>query len=250
MKRKLIASALSLALAFILMTSASFAWFTVSTAPEIAKMDVDITATTNLEIAKATTNLTSPPNEVTTDDHSSETNWGARISSFSGHLEFPATATNAGIQTVHYDAAGRTTGLINATSPTSFTEGVGYWTADVTTDTNLQVAVTFGIWLRSNVDCKDGNEVTCSFTNLDNKWGVQLLSADGSVLTGNKVALDKNTPTAVQVVMFLDGDKATASDIANPASLTDIKLQFSSTAVTGITKADGSKKAPFYPAAS
>ncbi len=50
LKTKLMMSVVSLMLATIMMTSASFAWFTISTAPEISNVTTKMTANNNLEI--------------------------------------------------------------------------------------------------------------------------------------------------------------------------------------------------------
>jgi len=50
-KKKLISATLSLVVATVLMASSSYAWFTISTNPEISKIKTSITANENIEIA-------------------------------------------------------------------------------------------------------------------------------------------------------------------------------------------------------
>ncbi|MBR5311235.1 MAG: hypothetical protein IKU42_08970, partial [Oscillospiraceae bacterium] len=52
-KEKVIAVAMLLALSVIMLTSASFAWLTISYAPEVTQISTNITANGNLEIALA-----------------------------------------------------------------------------------------------------------------------------------------------------------------------------------------------------
>ncbi len=51
LKKKLISATLSLVVATVLMASSSYAWFTISTNPEISKIKTSITANENIEIA-------------------------------------------------------------------------------------------------------------------------------------------------------------------------------------------------------
>ena len=238
MKKKLFVSAMSLIMAIVLMTSTSFAWFTVSTAPEVSDIDVTMTATKNLEIAKATTGLAAAnaPAEVDVGDAGTETKWGAKITSFTGTVDFPAI-NSSGIKTISYDANGRVNAdYVAATEPNALTDGVGYYTADIKYGTNTilsgaKVAAVFGVWLRSNVS----TTVTTSVTGANgvainnSKWDIVLANASGTPLTNNEVSLTADTATAVQVIVFAKGTEVKATDVDTELKIENIKLTFSST---------------------
>ena len=239
MKKKLFVSVMSLVMAIVLMTSTSFAWFTVSTAPEVSDIDVTMTATKNLEIAKAGSNMTTPPAEVAVGDAGTETKWGAKITTFAGTVDFPAI-NSSGIKTISYDASGRVNAdYVAATAPNALTDGVGYYTADIKYGTNTilsgaKVAAVFGVWLRSNVS----TTVTTSVTDANgvaiknSEWDIVLANASGTPLTNNEVSLTANTATAVQVIIFAKGDQVEAADVASDLKIENIKLTFSSTDIT------------------
>ena len=239
MKKKLFVSAMSLVMAIVLMTSTSFAWFTVSTAPEVSDIDVTMTATKNLEIAKASTNMTTAPSEVAVGDAGDETKWGAKISSFTATVDFPAI-NDSGIKTISYDASGRVnSAYVAATAPTALIDGVGYYTADIkagdtTVKSAAKVAAVFGVWLRSNVACTGTtNAVTVNTTGSDTKWDIVLADASGTPLANNKVELAANTAKFVQVIVFVKGNEVKAANVATDLKIENVKLEFSSSAVSG-----------------
>lgn len=236
LKSKLMAAGAMLMISAVMLTSASFAWFTVSTAPEISDIDVTMEATKNLEIAKAT-DKTTAPSEVTVNDSDSEAKWGAKVTSFTGTLQFPATVDSNAIKTVQYDAGGRTNGLIAATAPTDLAAGVGYYTADIKQgDTELladaKVAAVFGVWLRSNI----ATDVTATVTDadgvaVDSKWGVIVANASGVPYASNTIALTADTATLVQVIIYVDGEQVKAADVDTAMTIDNLKVTFSSTGI-------------------
>lgn len=63
-KKKLMAAVVMLVISAIMMTSASYAWFTISTNPEIKGMKTQVVVNENLEIALAKTNADNPTDPV------------------------------------------------------------------------------------------------------------------------------------------------------------------------------------------
>lgn len=267
MKKKLFAAALSLTMATILMVSSSFAWFTVSTAPEVSSIEMTVQATKNLEIAKAT-DLTTAPSEVTandTSDPADETKWGGKISSLTGAtVTFPAKLDSGALKTIKYAADGRTNGITTATTPpTSLTGGIGYYTADIKVgDTTIasgeKVAAVYGVWLRSNVALTDvkatvSGTVTAkhgsgeSATNV--KWGIKTENTEYTAAEAVKVAVDvggtvyapdtafslsANTPTLVKIIVYVDGDACIAESVKDAINISGLKVDFTSAAVTAL----------------
>ena len=76
LKAKLMASVASLLVATLAMTSASFAWFTISTHPEITNMESSATANGNLEIALASSLTQTTVSDSAVGDAGSNTKWG------------------------------------------------------------------------------------------------------------------------------------------------------------------------------
>lgn len=82
LKSKLMASAAMLMVATVMISSASFAWFTISTAPEVTGVSTKMAANGNLEIALAdytvsgTTATLKAPADSTTADTGKNTTWG------------------------------------------------------------------------------------------------------------------------------------------------------------------------------
>ena len=263
MKRKLIAAAFSLAMAFVLMTSASFAWFTVSTAPEVTSMEMQIEATKNLEIAKAGSVLETAPGEVTNNDANDETKWGARISSFTptSGTNFPAVASGSSVKTIAYDESGRTTGgyqalTLNegiydgASATIPYTAPINPDTAPINPGTGTNITRTVGMgycmWLRSNQDLSNVQATldtsSVSFSGFKNDGQMQqsdvtaILYVNGNATAfGTDFNLTRNTATPVRVVVFLNGDHVVAEDydgIGTAPKISGIKVTFGSTSIS------------------
>ncbi len=86
MKKKLMATSLMLVISILMMSTASFAWFTISTAPEITGMETDVVVNDNLEIAlaaEAMTTATPPSSVIETNTEGAvvikQTHWGNMI---------------------------------------------------------------------------------------------------------------------------------------------------------------------------
>lgn len=74
-KKKLLMAVVMLTLSILMMTSASFAWFTISTNPEISALTTQVVVNENLEIALAATGANVPAASLTGDTGNQYT-WG------------------------------------------------------------------------------------------------------------------------------------------------------------------------------
>lgn len=74
-KKKLMTAAFMLGVSVIMLTTASFAWFTISTNPEITDMTTQVVVNENLEIALAQTAYT-PPLAAATGQTGNQYTWG------------------------------------------------------------------------------------------------------------------------------------------------------------------------------
>ena len=185
-RAELISAIAMLLVAAIAMTSASFAWFTLSTAPEVA-VEVQMGTTANLEIARAssgawkTSGTAIGDEEVITEVTSNdairsadgkslrEFTWGSKVSTYEGGegINFPVMASGGSFYYPEYsEDDGRTMGLNNVLAPSNIlvsgraVQGVQAYKANVYTvgkDTSANsvtstkaVAVGYQAWLRSN----------------------------------------------------------------------------------------------------
>lgn len=77
LKEKLIATIAMLLVATVMLTSASFAWFTISTSPEISDITAEVATNGNLEIALASNdNFQTEPAASTSSDAGKNITWG------------------------------------------------------------------------------------------------------------------------------------------------------------------------------
>ena len=247
MKKKLFVSVMSLVMAIILMTSTSFAWFTVSTAPEVQNIKVQMTATKNLEIAEAKDMGTTKPSEVTKSDGTDETTWGAVVTfgaadAAAQTVNFPATIDSSALKTINYGTDGRTAGLTaTVTPPTTLTAGVGKYTASVTMPSgspeSKDIAIVYGCWLRSNVSVDDLKMTITPPTgakfSVAYKIGTTgtLTKAASNEVTG--LSLTADAETFVQIILYVDGESVNAKDVDTGIGPETFKVEFSSATVSG-----------------
>ncbi len=234
-KNKLIASVAMLVVATVMMTSASFAWFTVSTAPEVQKIEVEMTAVKNLEIAKADADKTAPP-EVTTGQGTDENAYGASITSFPKvTLTSMAKVDGNTIKTVSYSSTGRVDALVEATAPADDTlsaDGTGKYSYTATINgksADLDVAAVYGVWLRSNV----AQTVTMNVTGADG-FNTAIRTVVGGADThvkaitseANTFSLSADTDTLVWLIFYVDGENKHAADVTTNLTASSIKVTF------------------------
>ena len=205
MKKKLFVSVMSLVMAIVLMTSTSFAWFTVSTQADVTQIDVTMTAVKNIEIALDDGEA---PGEVTVDDHASMYNYGGKVS-YSGTYDLASPATyDGGVKTVTYDENGRTNGLsAQAITAGDLDESVVTYTSD-----NRVVAYGFKGYVRTNVAGTITATVTPGGTN-SGLLGYKLL-VDGTASDGS-FAAEANTAYNYELILYFDGENLHAEDVAS-----------------------------------
>ncbi len=253
-KNKLIASVAMLVVATVMMTSASFAWFTVSTAPEVTQIDVEISTTKNLEIAQD-----GGENKVPTEvdvGQDGDQYWGNNVTSFgNATLEVPAELDETGstdvLKSIIFGADGRpdwaaslTLGEYNSTLKgyyytTEAGEGV------TNTTEGKKAAVAFPIWLRTNTALSDVTVTVTDGSGTDAakidavvygpvKSGITAGAVGDNatakyVKTGEKIdAMTAGTSYLYYIIAYGNGDDILAADIADGVKATGIKVQFNS----------------------
>ena len=169
LKTKLMASAAMLMVATVMISSASFAWFTISTAPEVSGVSTKTAANGNLEIAlinDGTTGFTDAgPSESTNQDTGKNTTWGNLIdvSTYFSTTNASATlrpaamkADNTGLQYAKFGDDGRVKELadltkaydaVAATATGNFTDGYITYFKD---GNNASYAYQFDYYVRTN----------------------------------------------------------------------------------------------------
>lgn len=241
LRNKLIASVTMLAVAAIMLTSASFAWYTVSTKGEVEKVKIEMEARNNLEIAKATTEGVEPA-EVKLGDAGDETKWGSKVSQWGTvqKVQLPATVSESKLKTATYDESGRLAPMASAADAnyTTLTDGIRYGYANVTNfGSDKNVAVVYGVWLRSNRTLSDvvGTIDTSAVTGSDAaKDAVTVFFKDGNNFysSGQEFSLTADTPKYIEIVVFFDGDKIFAKDVDTTNLEADgVKVNFESATI-------------------
>ena len=236
-KTKLVSAIAMLLVATIMMTSASFAWFTISTAPEMANIDLSMAAIQNLEIAAGES---APSEEPQIGDSGDYNTWGGYVDfSGSSELDFPATVASVGLGTVHYADDGRIDDVTPGSLGTANTSGVAYYTATVGTKADAKIAVVYNIWLRSNQTCTvlaDVGEGTISggstITSDDIKIAMKEASAENWGTMSAGIGLTANVAKHLQVMIYIDGTNVSAADVAANFTYTGFTIKFYSTGVS------------------
>ena len=220
MKKKLFVSVMSLVMAIILMTSTSFAWFTVSQQADVTQIDVTMTAVKNIEIAL---DDGAAPGEVTVDDHESMYNYGGKVS-YTGTYTLAAPATyDGGEKTVTYDTNGRTNGLSDPISAGTLTESVVTYTSD-----SRVVAYGFKGYVRTNVAGTITAAVTPGGDNSD-LLGYKLLV--GGTASDGSFEAEANTAYNYELILYFDGTNLKASDVASGLAA-NATVTFTNSAIT------------------
>lgn len=213
LKQKLIASVLMLTVAAAMLTTSTFAWFAISTAPEVTDITTTIETTEAFEIALGTTGTTVLPSETTVDDAGDDTKWGSTVTTVTATtgLNFPLQVGSNGFETVKYDATGRTDGTDSVTTTVGeYVGGIATVTAPITIDTGTEtknVATSTLLWLRSNVAITGATATVSSISLKD--------STDTEVTTGDFTADDINVAIAVKGGTPVELTSGSAIEIGN-----------------------------------
>ncbi len=252
-RSKLMAALAMLLVSTIMMTTASFAWFTISTAPEISNIDTTVTANGNLEIALDTTGK-KPAESTTSDSKADYTDnglWGNLVD-LNGNSEIgkvslkpvqytEATATKANpFDYPEYGLDGRIKSLADCTATTTaagitcYTDGAGD-----------EIAFRVDFWLRSNVagnislsgpaDRGTGEQAGLGST-LDNALvsvvfhdgtkSTEATLASGNLTASNITSLTANTEKLISMYVFMDGDEVTNASLDNATKAVNLNVQF------------------------
>ena len=205
LKEKLFATIAMLLVATVMLTSASFAWFTISTAPEISDVKASVTANGNLEIALDAGEEQAPAASTTTDAGKNET-WGNLVDlkecfETSQVVLKPVSVTKADLEAntatmkyPHFGLDGRIDQLMDLNrlqaadgSKDNFKDFGGVWvfSDNATSKTGASVwAYEVDFWLRTNV------AGTASLTTAKDRDGGQYKEAGlGSYITDNRTTI-------------------------------------------------------------
>jgi hypothetical protein len=207
MKSKLLASVAMLLVSAIMLTSASFAWFTISTAPEITGISTQVTANGNLEIALSDGTAGEPEASTINDAGLNET-WGNLVD-LSGYFDSanivlkPVAVSEAGVVTIP------TWGTDGRIASTATVAGVSVNQTDLngiyTYSANGSIyAVRVDFWLRSN----EAGTITLS-TAENRVEGEASTLGGGSTLTGEGITEDLSDK--IKVAFLADGNFVVAT---------------------------------------
>ncbi len=155
MRNKLMAASLMLVVSILMMSTASFAWFTISTAPEITGMKSQVVVNENLEIAFAAS--AAVPGAGAANDTGDQTKWGNIIditdtkdyASFNGTLR-PLQINGNTFQYPTYGADGRISSFVSVQESATVVDKI---TNLVDTETTPNVyGYYYDMWIRTNTD--------------------------------------------------------------------------------------------------
>lgn len=238
----------------LMLSSASYAWFSISVAPDVKNIKTTVTANENFEIALGNNK---PANEPALDDSGKNETWGGLVTfgdaDLAGTGLGPATILESDTKTL-VSATYGSDGRPNGTEAISFSDidSVNKPGISVGKDKAGNIVATrISLWLRSN---KDG-KVTTKLGDVTGtaaakaKVGVQL-GTDGIIkdLKSSEVvevgSLEANKEKQVFVYVYLDGPNVTAADVAAASDVTIASISFTSDGVTGGNSYDGSYGKP------
>lgn len=249
LKQKLMAAAAMMLISVLMLSSASFAWFSISVAPDVKNIKTKVTANENFEIALGET-APAPGAEPALGDTGKNETWGGLVTFTDDAL----AGTGIGPATVLADAK---TKLVSATygadGRPNTTEAITFATIDGKPGISVGkdkagniVATRISLWLRSN---KEGNVKAKIGTvtgpaaskarvgiQLGDSGEIQELSSDGTAVG----KLTANTASQVFVYVYLDGPSVTAADVAAASEVVVETITFTSDGVTGNNSYDGS----------
>lgn len=249
-KMKLLGAIASLGIASVLLVTGTLAWFTVSTAPDVTQIRVNVTTTQNFEIARATTGKDAPPEEVSSNDMSitvKDNTWGQTVTfgeeTDEIEINLPVTIDGGTLQTVTFDeTSGRTNGLTEISEPSEMNEGVGFYEYE-----EKKCAAVMGIWLRTNTT----GEITASIGEITVEGGREFnpeaigvaikLGESGEFIpmegSGSDVSLGtleaSREGTYGEIVVYMNGDTTDGKGVVaydvggdDPVSITIDKITF------------------------
>lgn len=248
---KLLGAIGALCAAAVLLVTSTLAWFTVSNAPEVRKVNLNIQTVRNFEIARAVNGKGTQPSEVSSNDmavNDKDNTWGQTVTFEEGseiNISIPSTIADGELQTVQFDEeSGRTNGLIavDTSDPQDIQEGVGYFKVD---DKNC--AAVYGIWMRTNTT----GEITAEIGEItiesgdrelrEKPVGVAIRMGEGEIIpvvSDQTVTLGtlqaSKEGTYSEIIVYLEGDTSeddkgvVAYDVGgdNPITITIDKILF------------------------
>ena len=224
LKTKLVASVTMLAVAAIMLTSASFAWYTVSTKGTVGEIDVEMKATKNLEIARAVDGAdTEVPDPKEGDASLGDKTWGSTVftDATASQLDYVACTQSDGIYTMTWGTDNRLDQL-EIVNCGDFDNGIAYYEG-----TPGKVAVAFGVMLRSNINTTANAAITGG-TKVTGETDATVALFDENDTALDSVDLTANTAKFVKVVVFFDGKTVKAEDVEEGLKVQDIKVEFTS----------------------
>lgn len=256
LKQKLMAAVSMLMVSFLMLTSASYAWFTISVTPEVKSITTTVQANENFEIARGTTDGTAPSETTNVDDGSitdpiaKDQTWGATVTSLTelkglgpAKLSTLTGASAATINAAQYGTDGRPTGLAALTSGGPMDDGV----ETLIDGEGHVIGQKILLWLRSNTAGTASVEVSgINFGTEEDSTKVQVafqwnttgaITAVGTPdaqgvrkITGlGSIAADTAIP--VYVYIYLEGDNVTNADVEAEVTVVIESIKFTHSAV-------------------
>lgn len=263
LKQKLMAAVSMLMVSFLMLTSASYAWFTISVTPEVKEIKTTVQANENFEIALGTIAGAKPADTKVddgskTDPIAKDQTWGATVTSLTAMKGMgPATLSKlegesaATINAAKYGTDGRPAGLAKVDYESDYTNGV----MTFKDKEGHVIGQKILLWLRSNqtgavtvevsgveldltpADTTDentnaGNKVQVAFQwkddgaiTLTGTDGAGITNGAGTIATLGTITADE--PTPVYVYVYLEGGNVTNADVDKEFNVLIKSIKFS-----------------------
>jgi len=234
LKTKLMASVAMLMVATVMISSASFAWFTISTAPETSGVTTGLATNQALEIALATTSgFTSEPAASGQNDTGKNITWGnlVDVSAYFNNSDNKAmlrpcivgTGDNKGkLMAPLFGADGRTNGVtalsdsyvaVDSTSPTTaYHDGaIKIWAAENSDKTKTIYAYQLDYFMRTNLD-----DLSISLLETGADRGAGVAGAGTTITSGSKATVQFKVDDGDWITYYDGGADAPAFDFTTP----------------------------------
>ncbi len=235
-RNKLMVTSIMLVVSILMMSTVSYAWFTISTAPEISGLKTDVVVNDNLEIALAGTTADVPGAPAADQSGKVQTSWGNVIDLTStdvattyNNLEQtlrPAqlNSGSTGFEFPQYGADGR------ITSFAAMTEDTTYQFGNLKDGKSNIYGYYIDLWLRTNV----AGDIALSTTGIDR--GTEVTGSGSYISTTAKGTASQMYADSLQVAFEVLGS-STPTYTTGSGALTYPAITAGNGTITKFTKA-------------
>lgn len=255
LKAKLLSSVVMVLIAAVLLSSSAFAWYTLSTNPEVANISTSVGANGNLEIALLSAEDATEVEDSAEGDAGKNVAWGnlVDLTAFEFEELKPCLFEDGVISIPTFGLDGRIVSVdaLDATWKTgtgsgNFTDGGIFEYVDAAGNVfayrvdffmRSNVAGTVSLGAAADRGAGDSSGAGSTITEDSNitiafyQGATELLTLDadataGGTLEGEVIELTENTPELISMYIFVDGETLTNAELLTEDLDVDINIQF------------------------